>query len=99
MGLFGFGDNTKSQLKKLEKIAAKIEALDNEMQSLTDEQLKQKTEEFKERYQSKKEDLDDLLPEAFAVIREAAWRVLGQKPFHVQLLGGIVLHQRLNQGN
>ena len=93
MGLFGFGDNTKSQLKKLEKIASKIEALDSEMQSLTDEQLKQKTEEFKERYQSKKEDLDDLLPEAFAVIREAAWRVLGQKPFHVQLIGGIVLHQ------
>ena len=93
MGLFGFGDNTKSQLKKLEKIAAKIEALDEAMQGLTDEQLKQKTEEFKERYQSKKEDLDDLLPEAFAVIREAAWRVLGQKPFHVQLIGGIVLHQ------
>ncbi len=93
MGLFGFGDNTKSQLKKLEKIAAKIEALDNEMQGLSDEQLKQKTEEFKERYQSNRETLDDLLPEAFAVIREAAWRVLGQKPFHVQLIGGIVLHQ------
>ena len=93
MGLFGFGDNTKSQLRKLEKIAAKIEALDEQMQGLTDEQLKQKTEEFKERHQSKKEDLDDLLPEAFAVIREAAWRVLGQKPFHVQLIGGIVLHQ------
>ncbi|MBE7092192.1 MAG: preprotein translocase subunit SecA [Clostridiales bacterium] len=92
MGLFGFGDNTKSQLKKLEKIAAKIEALDNEMQSLSDEQLKEKTQEFKDRY-SKNETLDDLLPEAFAVIREAAWRVLGQKPFHVQLIGGIVLHQ------
>ncbi len=93
MGLFGFGDNTKSQLKKLEKIAAKIEALDEKMQGLSDEELKQKTEEFKDRYSSKRETLDDLLPEAFAVAREAAWRVLGMKPFHVQLIGGIVLHQ------
>ena len=93
MGLFGLGDNTKSQLKKLEKIAAKIEALDENMQGLSDDELKGKTEEFKERYLSKKETLDDLLPEAFAVAREAAWRVLGQKPFHVQLIGGIVLHQ------
>ena len=93
MGFLGLGDNTKSQLKKLEKIAAKIEALDGYMQGLGDDALRSKTEEFKERYNSGKEDLDDLLPEAFAVCREAAWRVLGQKPFHVQLIGGIVLHQ------
>jgi len=92
MGLFGLGDNTKSQLKKLEKIAVKIEALDEKMQGFTDEELRLKTDEFKERYK-KGETLDDLLPEAFAVCREAAWRVLGQKPFHVQLIGGIVLHQ------
>ena len=92
MGFLGFGDNTKSQLKKLERIAARIEALDGLMQGLGDDALRLKTEEFKERY-AKGETLDDLLPEAFAVAREAAWRVLGQKPFHVQLIGGIVLHQ------
>ncbi len=93
MGFLGFGDNTKSQLKKLEKIASKVEALDEKMQGLSDDALREKTEEFKNRYASGKEDLDDLLPEAFAVCREAAWRVLGQKPFHVQIIGGIVLHQ------
>ena len=92
MGLFGFGDNTARQIKKLEKIAAKIEVLDGVMQGKSDEALQNKTAEFKARYE-KGETLDDLLPEAFAVAREAAWRVLGQKPFHVQLLGGIVLHQ------
>lgn len=92
MGLFGFGDNTARQIKKLEKIAAKIEVLDGVMQGMSDEALQNKTAEFKARYE-KGETLDDLLPEAFAVAREAAWRVLGQKPFHVQLLGGIVLHQ------
>ena len=66
MGFLGLGDNTKSQLKKLEKIAAKIEALDGYMQGLGDDALRNKTEEFKERYKSGKEDLDDLLPEAFA---------------------------------
>ncbi len=92
MGLFGFGDNTARQIKKLEKIAAKIEVLDGVMQGMSDEALQNKTAEFKARYE-KGETLDNLLPEAFAVAREAAWRVLGQKPFHVQLLGGIVLHQ------
>ena len=92
MGLFGFGDKTARQIKKLEKIAAKIEVLDGVMQGMSDEALQNKTAEFKARYE-KGETLDDLLPEAFAVAREAAWRVLGQKPFHVQLLGGIVLHQ------
>ena len=92
MGLFGFGDNTARQIRKLEKTAAKIEVLDGIMQGMSDEALQNKTAEFKARYE-KGETLDDLLPEAFAVAREAAWRVLGQKPFHVQLLGGIVLHQ------
>ena len=92
MGLFRFGDNTARQIKKLEKIAAKIEVLDGVMQGMSDEALQNKTAEFKARYE-KGETLDNLLPETFAVAREAAWRVLGQKPFHVQLLGGIVLHQ------
>ncbi len=93
MAFFGlFGDNTASQIKKLEKIAAKIEALDGQMQALGDDGLRAKTDEFKQRY-AQGETLDQLLPEAFAVAREAAWRVLGQKPFHVQLIGGIVLHQ------
>ncbi len=94
MAFFGlFGDNTAQQLKKLERIAAKIEAYDGIMQGYGDDALREKTEEFKARLASGKETLDDILPEAFAVAREAAWRVLGQKPFHVQLLGGIVLHQ------
>lgn len=94
MGFLGiFGDNTAAQIKKLEKIAARVEALDGAMQMLGDDALKAKTQEFKDRYASGKETLDDLLPEAFAVAREAAWRVLGQKPFHVQIIGGIVLHQ------
>ncbi len=92
MGFLGFGDNTAHQLKKLEKIAVKIEAFDGKMQGMSDEALRDKTDELRTRCQ-KGETLDELLPEAFATVREAAWRVLGQKPFHVQLLGGIVLHQ------
>ncbi|MBJ8326411.1 preprotein translocase subunit SecA [Streptococcus pacificus] len=84
-------ENDNGELKKLDKLAKKVENYENEMAALPDEALKAKTEEFKERYQ-KGETLDDLLPEAFAVVREAAKRVLGLFPYHVQIMGGIVLH-------
>ena len=87
-----FGSHSDHELKRIYPIADKIEALEPQMQALSDEQLRAKTDEFKARYQSG-EDLDSILPEAFAVAREAAWRVLGMKPFRVQLIGGIVLHQ------
>ncbi len=87
-----FGSHSDHELKRIYPIADKIEALEPQMQALSDEELRAKTDEFKARYQAGK-DLDKLLPEAFAVVREAAWRVLGMKPFRVQLIGGIVLHQ------
>ena len=84
-------ENDKKELKRLDSIAKKVEAYADQMAALTDEQLQAKTAEFKSRYQ-KGETLDQLLPEAFAVVREAAKRVLGLYPYHVQLMGGIVLH-------
>ena len=87
-----FGTHSDHELKRLYPIADKIEAMSDEYAALTDEQLRAKTGEFKQRY-ADGESLDDLLPEAFATAREAAWRVLGMKPFRVQLIGGIVLHQ------
>ncbi|MEG0291124.1 MAG: preprotein translocase subunit SecA [Anaerovoracaceae bacterium] len=87
-----FGDLNVKEVKKVEKIVDKVEALDEEMQGLTDTELKAKTPEFKERL-ANGETLDDILPEAFAVCREAAWRTLGMKHFRVQLIGGVVLHQ------
>ena len=94
MGLFNklFGSHSDRELKKIYPIVDRIEALEGRMQSLTDEELRAKTAEFKERY-AHGESLDDMLPEAFAAVREAAWRVLGMKPFRVQLIGGIVLHE------
>ena len=94
MGLFDklFGTYSDRELKRIKPIADKIEALADETAALSDEELKAKTGEFKARYQNG-ESLDDLLPEAFAVAREASWRVLGMRPFRVQLIGGIVLHQ------
>ncbi|MGP7818511.1 preprotein translocase subunit SecA [Niallia sp. 01092] len=85
-------DQNKRDLKKLTKIADKVELLADETAALSDEQLKAKTEEFKERYQ-KGETLDDLLVEAFAVVREGAKRVLGLYPYPVQLMGGASLHE------
>lgn len=82
----------KRELKRFEKIADKVEAHADEMAALTDEQLQAKTPEFRSRLE-KGETLDDLLPEAFAVSREASKRVLGLYPFHVQILGGIALHK------
>ena len=94
MGFFDklFGTYSERELKRIKPIADKIEALSDKTAALTDEQLRAKTDEFKERYQNG-ETLDELLPEAFAVAREASWRVLGMRPFRVQLIGGIVLHQ------
>ncbi len=87
-----FGDLNEKELKKIYKVVEAIEALDSKMQELDIEDFPKKTEEFKERISSG-ETLDDILPEAFALCREAAWRSLGMKHFKVQLIGGIVLHQ------
>ncbi len=87
-----FGDLNVKEVKKVEKIVDQIEAFDERMQGMTDADLKAKTAEFRERLAAG-ETLDDLLPEAFAVCREAAWRSLGMKHFRVQLIGGVVLHQ------
>ena len=87
-----FGSYSAKEIKRLEPTVDKILSLEKTMEDLTDSQLRAKTQEFKQRLkdgQSK----DDILPEAFAVVREAAWRVLGQKHYKVQLLGGVVLHQ------
>ncbi|HHT65765.1 MAG: preprotein translocase subunit SecA [Caldicoprobacterales bacterium] len=87
-----FGDSNAREIKRLMKTVEEIEALEPAMQALSDKQLQNKTKEFKERYAAG-ETLDELLPEAFAVVREASVRVLGMRHFNVQLLGGIVLHQ------
>ena len=85
-------DDNKKDIKKLEKQVAAINALEPQMAALSDEELRAKTDEFKERY-AKGESLDDLLNEAYAVVREASKRVLGMRHFDVQIMGGIVLHQ------
>lgn len=87
-----FGNYSEKELKRIAPIVEKIEKLDGEIEKLSDEELKAKTEEFKKRY-SDGQSLDDILPEAFAVVREAGKRVLGMKHFKVQLIGGIILHQ------
>ena len=94
MGLFQklFGTHSDRELKKLNPLVDKVMALEPTYAKLTDAQLRAKTDEFKERY-AKGESLDSMLPEAFATAREACWRVLGMKPYRVQVIGGIVLHQ------
>ena len=87
-----FGTNTTKELKRIEPLVQKIEALEEEYKALTDAQLQAKTPELKGRL-ANGETLDDILPEAFATCREAAWRVLGMRPYRVQLIGGIILHQ------
>ena len=87
-----FGDYSSRELKSIYPIVDKIEALGDEYKALTDAELQAKTSEFKERL-ANGETLDDILPEAFATVREAADRVLGMRPYRVQLVGGIVLHQ------
>ena len=94
MGLFTkiFGTRSQREIKQIQPTVDKILALESEYAALSDEALRGKTQEFKDRL-ANGADLDDLLPEAFAAIREAAWRVIGLKPYPVQLIGGIVLHQ------
>ena len=94
MGLFTkiFGTRSQRELKKIQPTVDKILALESEYAALSEEALKAKTAQFKSRL-AEGETLDDILPEAFAAIREAAWRVLGMKPYPVQLIGGIILHQ------
>ena len=87
-----FGTHSENELKRIYPIVDTIEAMEPEMQSLSDGELKEKTREFKKRL-SDGESLDDILPEAFAVVREAASRTLGMKHYRVQLVGGIILHQ------
>ena len=87
-----FGDLNAKEVKKIEKIVDRVEAYEEAMQALTDEELRGKTDEFRARL-AEGETLDDILPEAFAVCREGAWRSLGMKHFRVQLIGGGVLHQ------
>ncbi len=94
MGLFEklFGTRSQREIKKLQPTVDKILAMEGEYAALSEEELKGKTQVFKNRL-AQGETLDDILPEAFAAVREAAWRVLGMKPYPVQLIGGIVLHQ------
>ena len=87
-----FGTHSQNELKRIYPIVDHIEALEPEMQKLSDEELRDKTREYKERY-ANGEKLDDLLPEAFATVREAAYRAIGMKHYRVQLIGGIILHQ------
>ena len=87
-----FGDLNEKEVKRIGKIVDKVEALDEQMQALSDDELRGKTAEFRQRI-ADGETLDDLLPEAFAVCREGAWRSLGMKHFRVQLIGGVVLHE------
>lgn len=87
-----FGTSSQRKLKEIEPLVKKIEALEEPYKALTDEELRAKTDEFKARLKNG-ETTDDILPEAFAVCREASWRVLGMRPYRVQLIGGIILHQ------
>ncbi|MBR2483165.1 MAG: preprotein translocase subunit SecA [Oscillospiraceae bacterium] len=94
MGLFDklFGTYSEKELKKITPIVDKVEALEESFRALSDEELTAKTAEFRTRL-ANGETLDDILPEAFATCREACWRVLGMRPYRVQLIGGVVLHQ------
>ncbi|GAA6375303.1 preprotein translocase subunit SecA [Firmicutes bacterium i23-0019-B6] len=87
-----FGTHSENELKRIYPIVDQIEALDSQMQALSDEELRGKTKEFKQRL-NEGETLDDILPEAYATVREAAYRSLGMKHYRVQLIGGIILHQ------
>ena len=87
-----FGDYSSRALKDVYKIVDKVEALEESYKALSDAQLQAKTPEFKDRLAAG-ETLDDILPEAFATVREASSRVLGMRPYRVQLVGGVILHQ------
>lgn len=87
-----FGTHSEHELKRIKPLVDKVEALRPTMQALSDEQLRAKTDEYKKRL-AEGETLDDLLPEAFATVREAAKRAIGLEPYRVQIIGGIILHQ------
>ncbi len=86
------GNSNEAEVKKLSKIVDQVDALEDSYKQLTDEQLRAKTDEFRARLQNGETE-DDILPEAFATVREAAWRVLGMRPYRVQVMGGLTLHQ------
>ncbi|MCL2589231.1 MAG: preprotein translocase subunit SecA, partial [Oscillospiraceae bacterium] len=94
MGVFNkvFGSRSDRELKRVMPAIAQVEALEEQYKSLTDAELKAKTPWLKERLAAG-ETLDDILPDAFATVREAAWRVLGMRHYNVQLIGGLILHQ------
>ena len=87
-----FGTRSQREIKQIQPLVNKVLALEEEYNALSEEQLRGKTAQFKARL-AKGETLDDILPEAFAAIREASWRVLGMRPYPVQVIGGIILHQ------
>ena len=99
MGLIAkiFGTHSEREIKRIEPLAEKIEALEPEYEKLSDEELAHKTVEFKERLKNG-ETLDDLLVEAYATVREAGKRTLGQRAYHVQLLGGIIRSEERRVG-
>lgn len=87
-----FGTHSENELKRIYPIVDAVEALEPEIQKLSDDELKGKTREFKKRL-ADGETLDDILPEAYAVVREASVRVIGLRHFRVQIIGGVILHQ------
>ena len=87
-----FGTHSENELKRIYPVVDRIEAMEPEMQALSDEELRGKTREFKDRL-AEGETLDDILPEAYAAVREAAYRAIGMKHYRVQIIGGIILHQ------
>ncbi len=87
-----FGSYSQHQIKKLKRIANKVDALSDVYKQMSDDEMREKTEEFKSRIAGG-ESLDSILPEAFALVREADWRVGGTRPVYVQILGGSILHQ------
>jgi len=87
-----FGTHSEREVKRILPIVSKIESMRDAMQALSDEELRGKTQEFKDRL-AKGETLDDVLPEAYAAVREAARRTLKMEPYHVQLIGAVILHQ------
>ena len=87
-----FGTHSQREIKRIEPLVKKIEELRPQMQAISDEELRAKTDEFRKRL-AEGETLDDLLPEAYAAVREGAKRALGMEPFRVQLIGAIILHQ------
>ena len=95
MGLISFitGSDNRRNIKRLSAKAEQVLALEDKFAAMSDDELREQTNQFKKRYNENFETLDDLLPEAFAVVREASMRVLHMKHFKVQIMGGIALHQ------